>query len=205
LKGNQDERKALRQALESNDLPAVQAALDRGLDCNEPLDPGDPNSLTPLCIAAAHGSMEAADLLLKKGARIDVPSLGGYYLPLHFALQSPRLEIIRLLLQHGAGIESHTQKHQLTPLMSAANDHKPRAAEVLIELGADVNARTADAGETPLMYAAHSGNMEIIRLLLDKGADVNARRCDRRTAADIAYMSMQVAAYNLLKELPIKA
>ena len=204
MKGNQDERKALLQALEKNDLPAVQAAIDHGLECNEPLDPGDPNSLTPLSVTAAHGSVEAANLLLRNGARVDVPSPGGYYLPIHFALQSHRLEIIRLLLQHGAGIDSHTQKHRLTPLMSAAEDHHPRAAEVLIELGADVNARTEDAGETPLMYAAHSGDLEIIRLLLDKGADVNARRCDRRTAADIAYMSMQVAAYHLLNGLQAK-
>lgn len=204
MKGNQDERKALRQALEKNDLPVVQTAINNGLDCDEPLDPGDPNSLTPLCTAAVNGSVEAADLLLRNGARIDVPSLGGYYLPIHLATQSPRLEIFRLLLQHGAGVDSHTEKYRLTPLMHAAENHRPRAAEVLIELGADVNARTGDSGETPLMYAAHSGELEIIRMLLDKGADISARRCDRKSAVDIAYMSMQVQAYRLLNELKAK-
>jgi ankyrin repeat protein len=81
-----------------NDVPMVRYLLERKADPNQAAPFG-----TPLTFAAWHDSLEAAEVLLAHGAKVDARNLYGMT-PLHWAAgtESPRADLVKLLLKHGA-------------------------------------------------------------------------------------------------------
>ena len=94
---------------------------------------------TALAAAAQKGHLQIAQLLLKKGANVNVLDADGDS-PLHLASSSGHLELVQLLLGNGAQI-NRRNKSGNTPLWNAmVNDHV-KIIDMLIHAGADINIR----------------------------------------------------------------
>ena len=143
--------------------------------------------------AASHvGNRPIAELLLEKGARMDVCAavmLGLKGIVKEMLLVNPKLHTVR-----GA----HT-----IPLLSHAIYGGKKADDVLnmlIDAGADVNIATK-TGSTALMSAAGAGRAPIVELLLAKGADPKLKTSKGQTALDIAIKREKEDVIKLLKGL----
>ena len=106
----------------------------------------DDNNVTPLMCAIHFGKIEAAKLLLEKGADVNAKNRIGQT-ALFEASANGQLEVVKLLLEKGAAVNF------------VVHD----------------DAEGDDSGCTPLLLAAENGQLEVAKLLLEKGADVNAK------------------------------
>jgi ankyrin repeat protein len=133
---------------------------------------------TPLFTALAFGMIDAARVLAKRGAHIDLPTAAGLGLvgnaaallpsadgearhrALSLAAQHGHAEIVRLLLDAGEdpnrynldGNHAHT-----TPLHQAVLDGHEAVVRLLVERGAKLDTRDTIWHGTPLGWALHGG------------------------------------------------
>ena len=94
------------------------------------------------------GHLEAARLLINRGADVDVCHDEGST-PLMAAAQGGKTEIVRLLLDSGAKADHQMATKGWTALMLATQWGHVDTARALLECGADRSVRDAD-GETAL-------------------------------------------------------
>ncbi len=114
-----------------------------------------------LYYAIDHGDAMLLQLLLKKGANVNVKDLFRDT-PLHLAIYRSNKEITEILLQNRADV---TVKDLCgdTPLHLAIRGNNEEIAEILLNNGADVNTQNND-GKTPLDYAREYGDQKLIAL-----------------------------------------
>lgn len=155
---------ALIKAIESNDVAAARAAIERGADVNRP----GPFHRTVLHRAAYYSPDSIVEWLLARGADPNAKDDAGRT-PLHLASGGATA---RLLLQAKAD-PSMRDAQGNTALHAAAELPHPDAAEVLVRAGLSVDVRN-HAGLTPLHFAALQGNRQTAGFLLDQDADINA-------------------------------
>lgn len=84
---------------------------------------------TPLHLAATHCRIDAAKLLLDKGAKIDAKA-AGCTTPLHLAAQSGCVDTVNLLLSKGAKVNARDDQGR-TPLDRAMQWHRDSAVQLL--------------------------------------------------------------------------
>jgi ankyrin repeat protein/Tol biopolymer transport system component len=162
-------------AVRSNDLPAVQALVEK-----EPkvLESRDAGGMTPLHFAALWGSAELVNYLIDSGAKLELQD-AQTKTPLHRAAVNDRSDIVAVLLRRGAAIEARDD-YLRTPLLLCARERGQVAtARILIEAGADVNA-VDKFGAGSLSLAVWRGKRELVDLLLEKGARVPESAPERR-------------------------
>ena len=168
------------------DLDTVKELLGREPALiNAAWDWGNGDWETGLGAASHVGRPDIANLILDRGARIDVFA----------ATMLGRVKIVRAFLEEIPAIHAVRGPHGI-PLLSHAIVGGEPAAELvalLIERGADVNAKSA-VGMTPLMMAASVGHVEAIDLLLARGADAKLADAKSRTALDWAVQNEHQAA-----------
>ena len=108
--------------------------------------------------------MIAAQILIQRGARFDIPNTYGTT-ALHFAARRGNTEI-GLLLVNQPGIEINVCDHgYATPLHSAAISGDSEITEQLIKHGANIFIEDVES-ETALHYAAEEGNVNVIDVIL---------------------------------------
>jgi ankyrin repeat protein len=150
------------KAIEFDQAEVVQNLLERGFDPNSPNPQGqpalmlamqkssnkvaevllnwkttnlsisNPQSETPLMLAAITNQLVWAKKLIDKGA--DVNQKG--WTPLHYAATKGHIEMMRLLMEHHAHLDDESP-NGTTPLMLAAHYGTPMATKLLLEEGAD--------------------------------------------------------------------
>jgi ankyrin repeat protein len=151
-----------RLRVEGHELDVFEAAAVGDLERLRTLldaDPGlvnawSPDEGQPLHFAAYFGHLEAARLLLERGAEVETraPGFNGVA-PLNSAAANDRkanevcTALALLLLEHGADPHA-TQGGGATALHSAAMTHNAELVELLVARGADPDAATDD-GRTP--------------------------------------------------------
>ena len=125
--GKQTER--LKDALWRDDVREIGAAI-RYLDPNLAFEEA---SRTPLMLAK---SVEAADLLVKRGASVAAHDANGYSVLMHAAERgSP--ELLRFLVAHGADVNERLRADaSITPLSVAKDGNTPAAVDALAHAGA---------------------------------------------------------------------
>lgn len=140
-------------------------------------------ALGNLHLAAYFGLIDAAEVFLVEGTKVDVrDSLGGT--PLHWALYDRQDEMLKYLLFRGADPNIERDQsclrrwHMLgcftLPLAIAAYMGNTAAIQTLIERGAEIDRVEDKTGnETALSVALYARQDEATKLLLAKGADVN--------------------------------
>jgi ankyrin repeat protein len=94
----------------------------------------------PLGLASFFGHVEAARLLVERGAEVNSASRNDFkVMPLHSAAatrdEAKRYELAKLLLEHGADPNAR-QQDDFTPLMAADQHGDARLRELLVERGA---------------------------------------------------------------------
>lgn len=149
---------------------------------------------TPLFYALMGGSADVADLLIRKGANVNVrafpyegssniisgPNLQVYddepkneiIAPLFVAAGGNLPAIVRLLVEHGADVNAKGERQSVLHLLCSHGDVEN--IKLVLDKGVNVHAKDF-RGATALHYACGAGNFEIIKLLLAKGAKVNAQ------------------------------
>lgn len=151
--------------------PLVRLHLDKGV-------PADtrPNtySKTPLQHAACSGHTSILDLLLSRGATIDMPC-ASQHTALHFAALNGHSGAVKTLLRHGADVQLRNSAG-LTPLLLAIRYAAERSGETVFEMlldaGSHVDAQESGIGWTALHWAVLKGRAQTVSLLLERGASI---------------------------------
>ena len=139
----------LAKAIRDGDLKAVRAQLDAGVDVNARDADGD----TSLLLAAVYAGPECVELLLKKGADVNVANKLGVT-PLHRA--ATNYEKAKLLIDAGANVKV-TTKSGRTPLTLAAHKYgNSKTVKLLLDKGGDAKERNA-RGVNPIQVTVACG------------------------------------------------
>ncbi len=117
--------------------------------------------------ALAHGELDAADALVRRGAMVDLPA----------AATMGDLEAARRLLPSADAEQRHLA------LALAAQHGRVEAVALLLEAGEDpdrYNPVDCHAHSTPLHQAALAGHGDVVRLLVEHGARLDVRDIHHR-------------------------
>ena len=161
----------LFRALSGNDAAIVSLLLPK---CNALLNQPDKFGVFPLEYALRSAvSTDIIALLLKAGARTDIPLKRGYSL-LHVAMEKENHQAASLLLKY-------THYHVIrdskgyTPLLTAVYNGNTAFVKLIID-NAPAALKDVDlAGRTALHIASSLGYNEIARMLIQAGIDVNIK------------------------------
>jgi len=151
----------LREACESGDAAAVQAALLAGGDPDDPAErQSDGHRMEPpLLRAARKGYAEVVQLLVQRGgANVDASDKYNGNTALMRSASKGRAQVVRVLLGEGANTEKPDDNGR-TALMYAAKHGDEASALALLDAGASVVAADHD-GDTPMEYARMFGREE---------------------------------------------
>lgn len=174
----------------SCDVSQLEEFIKEGLDLNGPLSLED--GRRPLHAAAKKGNMERVQVLLDRGAYIDVPDYYGNT-ALHYASKEGHLEVVQLLMDKGANLNLENDKG-CSVLQSAVCNEQVEITRLLLtreEIKVIVDEpfekriipfnlcckseNTILMEKTALFFASDLGNIPLINELLSAGANVNAK------------------------------
>ncbi len=156
-------RTPLIRAVENRDLAGISRLLDEGANIDEPST--GKWSASPLYWATYFCMADAAQLLLKRGARVGVPGPDGRTLLLAATACSDEMHpVVNLLIEKGDKVNFQDNYYGYTPLINASYNNSPEIVKRLLKSGADVNIRSKE-GKTALDYAKYYNNTGIIAIL----------------------------------------
>jgi len=158
---------------ERGDTEILQKALASGVS----VDIRDRHGRTPLSASVQADRLQAAALLLRKGADPNV-HLAGNNTPLLLATKARRADLVRLLLEANAQVDARDDSGN-TALLYAVKNKSLEIVRLLLARGADVNAVDADDWSV-LDVARASGDMAIHGLLLQAGARPRLAKLEER-------------------------
>lgn len=170
LRGYEFDEKSFHAAARARDMMAINAFLDAGINPNAR---SESDGRTALIDAAARGDLEVVNVLVARGADVNVRDDQGYT-PLLHAIEARHEQIEQVLLHHPKLDPNAKGLNGITALGSYTWRDRKDAVQKLLELGADANAQDND-GDSALHGAAQSGNVEILNILLARGANANLK------------------------------
>ncbi|KAL8840099.1 MAG: hypothetical protein Q9176_004121 [Flavoplaca citrina] len=152
---------------------------------------------SPLSVACESGHLSTVQLLISKGADVNIEWGTGGSTPLFVASSRGHTDVVNWLIAHGARPDSHVRANSALHIAAIRNYRK--IAKALIEAGASVHA--PDGHEmTPLHRACCFGRESVAGLLLDSGAHVNAISKDGATPLSSAAYTANASLIKLLIE-----
>lgn len=170
------------------DVEALKAYIEAGGDVNASRDRGTDRPYlggqSLLHLATWKDSLAAVELLLEKGAEIDIQDSINRT-PLYNAAACGSKNVARVLIERGANINVESWMHQ-TPLHAAAISGSVEIVQMLLDKGVDINAWGGFRNGTPLHFAIESDRVEVIKVLLERNADINATRTFSQTPLGLA-------------------
>ena len=116
----------LIKAIQNNDLERCKTLISDGADVNAK---NDWHEQTPLHNAAYYGHLKIAELLIKKGAKVNAKDSDGWT-PLHKAAYKGHLEVAKLLIEKGADVNAKN-KWGWTPLDLVHKSYHPELYKLL--------------------------------------------------------------------------
>jgi ankyrin repeat protein len=176
------QEKELVSAIEMGRVDLVEGCLGNGAGIYSTLGYSGER---PLHIAARCGQVAVMELLLSKGAPVDIEDERGDT-PLAYAADKGTAEAVQKLLAHGAD-PNHVACTGRTPLFAATLRDRAEIVTLLLENGANPDIQAN--GSTALHFAAGGGHCKAARALVDGRASVELRNAQGETAADVAKRS----------------
>lgn len=161
----------------------------------------------PLQMAAKHGSIETATVLLDNGAYVNLVLQNNLmWSPLLYAVRYNQLKMAELLLSRGAAVNLASINNG-TPVHMAVELKNPEMLALLLSKKANPNSYDTDLKATPLHTAVLYNSPECVRLLLNNGADTAALDHWKQTPLHRAARngSVEIAGLLLDKGADIKA
>jgi len=140
------------------------------LDHQARVDVGESfHGITPLMAACNVGNYKLAELLLRRGAKVNAQSADGKTALIRMARKG-NLNIVKLLLQWGAELHVFDEQAK-NALMYACSENQIHVVKYLLqppttEANVGVNEYKVD---TPLWHACAAGHADIVRLLVEEG------------------------------------
>lgn len=123
-----------------------------------------PDGFTPLGLAAFFNYLSVVELLLARGADVNLASQNAQrVMPLHSSVALQSIAITKTLLDHGADVNA-VQEEGYTPLHEAARNGQLDMVKLLLNYGANINAVTS-AGKTALALAQEGNHHDVVALL----------------------------------------
>ena len=105
----------LQQASAAGDLDRIRTLLDAGVDLNA--DFGAPQGWSPLMHAAYHGHLEAVQLLVTSGAKLNAVEVDRWGTALDIAEDAGQTEVVEYLKSIGAPRGSQvSERHRGRPI-----------------------------------------------------------------------------------------
>ena len=170
------DRNALINAKDVDDYRPIHHAADRMRLKDNSGNPIDPKLEEKMIIAR---------LLIERGARINVNSVGHNHTPLDLAARAGDLEMVELLVDNGANVNNYKPLH-----LASKNGHL-EIVTYLVEHGANLNEPDIVIGVdganlnepdivigvdvlSPLHEAVRGGHFDVVEYLVEQGADINA-------------------------------
>ena len=140
---------------------------------SQPINAVDATGSTPLMLAVQTNNLEAARLLLQRGANPNLPNLQGQ-VPLHLACANDAVapDMVALLLAHHAVVNAADQEGW-TPLiyLCRSGNPMPKASQLLSVPTLDALHRDV-RGMTALMHAAVNDQIPLVELLCAQGDEI---------------------------------
>ena len=156
-------------------VPMLQYALEKRVNVNDINTFGE----SALLLLVANGSDEkqvraGAELLIKKGANVNISGGQLKFSPLMYAASSKLYETAGLLIQNGSDVNA--RDHESRPILhwAAWKYGNAEMIKLLVENGADINAKD-DRGETAAMSCVVFGRNENIKTTIELGADLTIK------------------------------
>lgn len=153
------------------------------LDAGAAVNSANLENKTALMMAALHGRLAMAKLLVERGASINMRTKGspfiisplgsarpGGWTALAAAASGGNAAIVDLLLERGAAVNAWADD-QMSPLKAAVDRGNPKIVGTLLSRGAAVNALD-DAGFSPLAMADINGRAAVARVLRKHGGRI---------------------------------
>lgn len=168
-------RTALRAATECGDFDLVQTLLVCGVSVDAPPADADISWHTALQIAAHHGHIKIAELLLSYKADINAPALPrpdfseGTATALQEAVGENHMQLVLIFLNHGADVNAPAAHGRMTAPVAAANQGDLEMFQLLLDHGADIR----DQGASVVIEAVGSVSLEFLRFLLNTWTDAS--------------------------------
>lgn len=198
LVSNNDGRTPLHEAAMKGHGKMVAELLEHKIFLDdESIDKVDCQNRTALHWAARRGHWAIIDLLIAKGASINIISTDGEsalslaanandegVLQMMFrawAAQGGDERIVREFVGHGKTQVDTKDDGERTLLSYASEKGYGDSVKLLIENGADIEAKDKSYGRTPLLWAAEGGHEGVVKLLVEKGANIKVKDEDGRT------------------------
>jgi ankyrin repeat protein len=129
----------------------------------------DPNSsqggITPLLLAAEHGTAEIVKILLLTGADVRARDYLGRNALHHAAEANQPAELITPLIKAGVEFDAEDARSGLTPLATYTAHHNLEACQLLLKAGADPDARLEPLDTTPREAAREIESKTMIHML----------------------------------------
>ncbi|WP_353279656.1 ankyrin repeat domain-containing protein [Wolbachia endosymbiont (group B) of Xanthorhoe designata] len=138
---------------------------------------------TLLMIAAENGHTNIVEILVEKGADVNVRDHHANTV-LYLATNNGHEGIVEILLEKGANVNGKSS-FGVVPLHLAAKNGNENVVNALIIEGANVNEKNMN-GLTALHLAASSGCESVVKVLLQAEANVNAVDKNGKTPVDYA-------------------
>ena len=152
----------------------------------------------PLGIAAAMGHKKICELLISKGANINIDEGA----PLRGAAQAGHLEVYKFLISMDANVMLRSGRSG-SALHHAARGGSLDICKLLLKKGVDINSLGGEYGRVPLHDAARSGHPDIIDLFLRQDKIEPNKKTGKegigRTAARAAAVMGQIQALRLMQ------
>jgi len=154
----------------------------------------------PILAALTNEHFKVAELLIRHGAAVEVPS-DRDCIPLNWVAYYGPDDAVRFLLKHNADVNSQndTGCTPLNLMVFGYTQNTADMARLLLEHGADPNIPDHE-GCTPLHQAASYGKVEVACVLLEHGAKVNKKNNWRKTPLQVAVIKERNEIIELLSE-----
>jgi ankyrin repeat protein len=161
---------SVADAAMKRDAATVRTLIKQGADVNAAQGDG----MTALHWAAMQGDAELVKMLVAAGARTEVTTRNGAYVPLHLAARAGNAAAVNALLDAGANVRVATTSGGTTALHFAAANGDRATVLALLDHKAPVDARDNAFMQTPIMWAAAYDRADAVALLAARGADLTA-------------------------------